>query len=297
MLPQLLKKGDTIAILAPAKGIEKECVDFAVEIIEKQGFKAVVSKNCLGQNNYFSGTIKERVDDLQWAIDNEEIKAILCARGGYGCIQLLDRINWADFLEDPKWIIGFSDVTVFHQHLARIGVGSLHASMPLNFKNNSQLALSSLFECVETGKIAYEWETNWDNIEGSSEGEVIGGNLAVLTGLIGTKHMPDYQNKLLFIEDVGEHLYAIDRAFHQLGKSGILDQIRGLIVGDFSGMKDTNPPFGSDLQTIIKSHFTYHSIPIAFDFPAGHLDDNRTLIFGKNATLNVQKGSANLHYA
>jgi muramoyltetrapeptide carboxypeptidase len=296
MLPQLLKKGDTIAILAPAKRIEKEFVDFAVEIIESQGLKALVSKHCLGQHHYFSGTVKERVEDLQWAIDNENVKAILCARGGYGCIQLLDRINWAGFLDDPKWIVGFSDVTVFHQHLARIGVGSMHASMPLNFKNNTQNALSTLFECLREGKVAYGWDTNCQNIEGATQGEVIGGNLAVLAGLIGTKHMPDYQNKLLFIEDVGEHLYAIDRYFHQLGKSGILDQIRGLIIGDFSGMKDTNPPYGSDLQTIIKSHFTYQSIPIAFGFPAGHLNDNHALIFGQNANLSVQGNAAALIY-
>jgi len=296
MLPQLLKKGDSIAVLAPAKGIEKEFIDFAVETIEKNGYKAIVSENCLGQFNYFSGTIKERVNDLQNAIDNDEIKAILCARGGYGCIQLLDRINWANFIEDPKWIIGFSDVTVFHQHLASLGAGSLHASMPLNFKSNSEEALSSLFECLEKGKIKYEWQSNYENIKGVANGELIGGNLAVLAGLIGTKHMPDYQNKLLFLEDVGEHLYAIDRYFYQLSKSGVFDQIRGLIVGDFSGMKDTNPPYGSDLQTIIKSHFTYQSIPIAFDFPAGHLDDNRALILGKSATLNVKKESAELSY-
>src|SRR5690554_89173 len=296
MLPQLLKKGDIVVILAPAKGIEKDFIDFAVETIEKKGLKALVSQNCLGQHNYFSGTIKERVEDLQWAINNEDVKAILCARGGYGCIQLLDRINWADFLDHPKWIIGFSDVTVFHQHLASIGASSLHASMPLNFKSNSELALSSMFECLETGTIEHEWETKCQNITGSTQGEVVGGNLAVLAGLIGTKHMPDYQNKLLFLEDVGEHLYAIDRYFYQLSKSGVLDQIRGLIVGGFSGMKDTDPPYSSDLQTIIKTHFTYHAIPIAFDFPGGHLDDNRALIFGKNAKLNVKEGSAELIY-
>src|SRR5690554_3580692 len=296
MLPELLKKGDTIAVLAPAKGIEDEYIAFAVKTIENKGFKALVSKNCLGQHNYFSGTIKERIDDLQWAIDNDNVKAILCARGGYGCIQLLDRINWAAFLEGPKWIIGFSDVTVFHQHLAKIGSASLHATMPLNFKTNSPAAIESLFDCLKTGKIQYDWETKHHNSVGVINGEVVGGNLAVLCGLIGTKHMPDYQNKLLFLEDVGEHLYAVDRYFYQLSKSGVFDQIRGLIVGDFSGMKDTNPPYGSDLQSIIKSHFTYQSIPIAFDFPAGHLDDNRALILGKNAKFNVRENSAELIY-
>ncbi|RYM34171.1 LD-carboxypeptidase [Brumimicrobium glaciale] len=294
MLPKNLQKGDTIAIVAPAKGIEKQYVDFAVKTIEENGFKAVVSKHCLGQHNYFSGTLKERSEDLQWAIDNDDVKAILCARGGYGCIQIIDRISWAGFIDDPKWLLGFSDVTVFHQHLAKLGAASIHSTMPLNFETNSAAALESLFAGIQNKSLHYEWQTNTKNIEGKVSGKVIGGNLTVLTGLIGTKHQPDYQNTILFLEDVGEHLYAIDRHFYQLSKVGILDQIRGLIIGDFSGIKDTNPPYGSDLFEIIKSHFTYHSIPIAFDFPAGHLDDNRALVFGKEATFISSSNSGEL---
>lgn len=294
MLPNKLHKGDTIAIVAPAKGIEAEFVEFAVKTIEENGFKAVVSKHCLGQHNYFSGTLKERSEDMQWAIDDDEIKAILCARGGYGCIQIIDRISWAGFIDNPKWLLGFSDVTVFHQHLAKIGAASIHSTMPLNFEANTELALSTLFAGLQDEKLHYEWKTDQINLPGEVEGKIIGGNLTVLTGLIGTKHQPDYQNTILFLEDVGEHLYAIDRHFYQLSKAGILDQIRGLIIGDFSGLKDTVPPYGSDLQTIIKSHFNYHSLPIAFDFPAGHLDDNRALIFGKSAKLVVLKNSAEL---
>ena len=296
MLPKKLQKGDTIAIVAPAKGIEKHFVDYAVKCIEENGFKAVVSKHCLGHHNYFSGTQKERSEDLQWAIDTDEVKAILCARGGYGCIQIVDRISWAGFLDEPKWLLGFSDVTVFHQHLAKIGAASIHSTMPLNFEANAKEALDSLFASLQNESLHYEWETKVENISGEVSGNVIGGNLTVLTGLIGTKHQPDYQNTILFLEDVGEHLYAIDRHFYQLSKAGILDQIRGLIIGDFSGLKDTEVPYGSDLQEIIKSHFIYHSIPIVFDFPAGHLNDNRALVFGRNAKLIAQKNSAKLIY-
>lgn len=294
MLPKKLQKGDTIAIVAPAKGIEKHFVDFAVKTIEDNGFKAVVSKHCLGQHNYFSGTLKERSEDMQWAIDNDEVKAILCARGGYGCIQIIDRISWAGFIDEPKWLLGFSDVTVFHQHLAKIGAASIHSTMPLNFEANSIFALESLFIGIQHEELHYKWETEQENIPGEVEGKVIGGNLTVLAGLIGTKHQPDYQNTILFLEDVGEHLYAIDRNFYQLSKAGILDQIRGLIIGDFSGLKDTNPPYGSSLYEIIKSHFTYHSIPIAFEFPAGHLDDNRALVFGKSAKFKSEEKNAEL---
>lgn len=296
MQPEELKKGDTIAIIAPAKCIEKEVIDYAVQVIKENGFKPIVSKHCLGKHHYFSGTIKERMEDLQWALNNEEVKAILCARGGYGCIQVIDRINWAGFLTEPKWIIGFSDVTVLHQHIATMKLGSIHATMPLNFKDNTKEALSTLFDTLQGKQVGYEWQTECDNISGEAEGKLVGGNLTVLCGLIGTKHMPNYMNKILFLEDVGEPLYAIDRLFFQLENSGILNQLKGVIIGDFSHLKDSNPPYGSELQSIIKSHFKYNPIPIAFDLPAGHCNDNRALLFGEMATLSVEKNQAKLSY-
>lgn len=294
MLPKTLKKGDSIAIIAPAKHIEKEYIDFAVKTITANGFNPLVSPHCLGQHNYFSGTIEERQNDLQWALDNKAVKAILCARGGYGCIHIVDRVNWSIFDRDPKWIIGFSDVTVFHQYLANKGIPSLHATMPLNFEENSSEAIESVFHVLKTGEISYRWETQLKNTKGFAEGGLIGGNLSVFTSLIGTNLMPSYNGKILFMEDVGEALYAIDRSFQQLSRSGVLAEISGLIVGDFSSMRDSDPPYGEDLQSIIKSYFTNRSIPIAFDFPAGHCVDNRGLIMGANASLNVLKQSAEL---
>ena len=294
MKPKKLEKGDAIAIIAPGKGIEQEAIDFAVRFIKKQGFNPIVAQNCLGKHHYFSGTIQERAADLQWAIDDDKIKAILCARGGYGCIQLIDRVNWVNFFIQPKWIIGFSDVTVLHQYLNRQCVSSLHATMPLNFKENTPESLISLFNALEGKDNNYKWETNQSNIPGETEGEVVGGNLAVLCGLIGTKQMPDYQNKILFLEEVGEPLYAIDRFFYQLHNSGVLQQLNGLLIGSFSQLKDSTPPYGSSLENIIKSHFKYNNLPIAFDFPAGHCEDNRALIMGEKATLKVKNNSATL---
>lgn len=296
MLPKTLKKGDTIAIIAPAKRIEKEFVEFAVKVIEEQGFKVQTLPHCLGENNYFSGTIEERTNDFQQAVDRKDIKAILCARGGYGCVQILEKIEWKNFIENPKWIIGFSDVTIFHQKAANLGIASLHATMPLNFKENSTEALSSLFQSLELGSINYEWSTTAQNSIGSAEGEIIGGNLAVLTGLIGTRHQPDYTRKILFIEEVGEALYAIDRNLYQLSMAGVLDQISGLIIGDISGIKDTHPPYNMSLQEVIKPHFFHRNIPIAFDFPAGHCNDNRALIFGKTCRLEVLSSTGKLEY-
>jgi muramoyltetrapeptide carboxypeptidase len=290
----VLEKGDVIRILAPAKAIEKEVVDFAVESLEGYGFNVQVSDNCLGRDGYFSGTIAERTADLQSAIDDAEVKAIICARGGYGCIQIVDRVNWAGYLTHPKWVIGFSDITVLHQHLSRMKSSSIHASMPLNYRENSERSLDTMVKSLLGEQLNYSWAPNRDNKTGITHGELIGGNLSVLCGLIGTNEMPSYLNSILFVEDVGEHLYAIDRCFHQLSKAGILDQIRGLVLGGFTDSKDTDPPYGKTFEEIICTHFEYRSIPVAFDFPAGHQDDNCPLILGNRAVLSVEDGEVSL---
>lgn len=290
----ILKEGDVIRIIAPAKAIEKEFVDFAKLELKRQGFKVEVSEHCLGRDGYFSGTIAERTKDLQEAIDDPAVKAILCARGGYGCIQIVDRVNWAGFLDLPKWLIGFSDITVLHQHLSRMQCPSLHAAMPLNFKENSKRSLDTLTKSLRGEHLTYTWEPNPLNKKGITHGELIGGNLSVLCGLIGTSEMPSYLNSILFIEDVGEHLYAIDRYLYQLSKAGILDQIRAVVLGGFTGIKDTEPPYGKSFEEIILSHFEYRKIPVAFDFPAGHQDDNCALILGNRAVLSVEKEEVSL---
>lgn len=294
-LPRLTK-GDKIRIVAPAKAIQHEYVDYAVTQLEKAGFKVEIGANCLGRLGYFSGSVAERTNDLQAAIDDESVKAILCARGGYGCIQIVDRINWAGFLEHPKWLIGFSDITVFHQHLSRMQCPSIHASMPLNFKENSARSITTLVDALSGRALSYDWAVNAHNKNGITQGELIGGNLAVLCGLIGTNEMPSYLNSILFVEDVGEHLYAIDRYFYQLSKAGILDQIRGIVLGGFTGTKDTDPPYGKSFEEIILSHFDYRSIPVAFDFPAGHQDDNCALTLGKRAVLTVEEKEVSLKF-
>lgn len=293
-IPEQLKEGDTIAIVSPAKAIEKEVINFAKAFLEDAGFQVNIGKHCLGNHHYFSGTDGERNEDLQTAINDDEVKAIICARGGYGCVRIVDRINWASFLDHPKWLVGFSDVTVFHQRLSRLGVASLHATMPLNYQDNSKEALTSLVQALKGEQLNYTWSGSKSNRTGLAEGELVGGNLAVLCGLIGTNEMPDYCDKILFLEEVGERLYALDRMLYQLEKSGILDQIRGLILGSFSNSKDTEVPFGKTLEEIILAHFQYRNIPIAFDFPAGHIHDNRALKFGKNALFTVTEENCTL---
>lgn len=287
MIPEKLKKGDTIQLIAPAKAIDKTYIDFAVDYWKMNSFKVKIGENCLGQHHYFSGTDAERASDLQNAIDDENVKAIICARGGYGCIRLIDKVNWASLINQPKWLIGFSDITVFHHHLAKLEIASMHATMPLNYKENTDLSLEKMLHGLMIGKNEYTWTFNSHNKMGEAEGELLGGNLAVISSLIGTSVFPNYQGKILFIEEVGEHLYAIDRMFFQLAKSGVLDKIKGLIIGSFSNTKDTDTPFGLSLESIILDHFKYRKIPIAFDFPAGHQNNNQALIFGKKAKLTV----------
>lgn len=294
-VPQPLVAGDLIYITAPAKAIEKEHVDFAVSFFENAGFKVLVSKNCLGQHHYFSGTDEERLEDLQYGIDHPEVKAIVCARGGYGCVRIVDRIQWASMLREPKWMVGFSDVTVFHQHLQRFNLPSIHGSMVLNFKDNTQEALTTLLSALKGESFSLS-ATSIHNKPGHAEGTLIGGNLSIVYSLIGTNNQPDYSDKILFVEDLAEHLYHIDRMFYALNKSGILDKINGLVVGGMTELEDTATPFGMSVEEIILAHFQFRNIPVAFGFPAGHLNDNRALILGKKVRFNVEGTTSELRF-
>lgn len=291
-----LKSGDKIKIVAPAKGIEAALVFDAKTFLEKQGFVVELGAYCIGQYNYFSGTDEERIKDFQDALDDPEIKAILCARGGYGSIRIIDLLNWSSFIRAPKWIVGFSDITVFHQKIQKFGFESMHATMPLNFKTNSPEALKTLTNSL-LGKLdSIQIPNNSTNLLGKAAGKLVGGNLSILYSLLGTDDQLNYQDSILFIEDLSEQLYHIDRMFYAFQKAGIINQIKGLIVGGFTDLKDTEMPFGKDINELILEHFSYRNIPIVFDFPAGHIDDNRALVLGTEVELNVEEGGVNLRY-
>ena len=291
-----LQKGDLIAIVAPAKAIDHKCVEFAKSFFENAGFKVIIGKNTLGQFNYFSGTDLARASDFQDALDNPDVKAIICARGGYGVIRILDSIQWAAQLRSPKWIVGFSDVTVFHQRMQRFGIQSIHGTMPLNFESNSPKSLSSLISALTRTKNNVRCLPNNRNKQGKASGKLIGGNLSILYSLLGTDDQLDYSNCILFIEDVGEQFYAIDRMLHSFKKSGILGKISGLIVGGMTHLKDTENPTGFDIETLILDQFKYSKTPICFNFPAGHQDDNRALILGSDVQLFITSSFVELSY-
>lgn len=287
--PTLLKKNDVIALLAPAKAIDPQLIQEAKVLLEKRGYRARIGKNSSGSFHYFSGTSEERLSDFQEAINDPEVKAIWCLRGGYGSLHIIDKLDWSAFNKQPKWIIGFSDITVFHHRLHKLGIMSIHATMPLDLAQNTPASIDSLFQILEG-----EWKDHQikgvdENIVGEASGELIGGNLSVLYGLLGTDDRVSYQNKILFIEDVGEAIYAIDRMFYALKKSGVLDEINGLIVGGMTSLKDSDPPFGLSLNELIKRHLLDYQIPLAFNYPGGHIPDNQALVFGAKTQLKVAK--------
>jgi muramoyltetrapeptide carboxypeptidase len=291
-LPKL-KKGDLIYITAPAKAIDETSVLTAKSFFESEGFQVEVSKHCLGEFNYFSGTDAERTSDFQAAIDNPQVKAIVCARGGYGCVRIIDRIEWASFLQDPKWIIGFSDVTVLHQRVLNYGLKSIHGTMPLNFSSNSKESFQTLIQALKGEVFSIETPFHSANRLGEVSGKLVGGNLSILYSLLGTDEQIDYTDTILFIEDLAEHLYHIDRMFYAFAKADVFNKIKGLIIGGMTNLKDTETPFGQSLQELILAHFPYSKIPIAFGFPAGHQDDNRALVLGHEISFHVddQKSS------
>ena len=294
--PTPLIPGDLIYITAPAKITDPKTVLFAKEYLEKHGFKVLVSAHCFGNHHYFSGTEEERLSDLQFGIDHPDVKAILCARGGYGTIRILDRINWANVLLEPKWMIGFSDITVFHHRLQKLGIQSIHATMPISFQKNTNEALVTLLESI-TGKFTpYVLPQNKYNKTGTATGNLIGGNLSIVYSMLGTNDQYDFDDAILFLEDVGEHYYQVERMIFALSKAGVFEKIRGLIIGGMTELEDTDPPLGRSIEEIILEQLRFSNMPVVFNFPAGHIDDNRALIFGKRTQICINDNETTVSY-
>jgi muramoyltetrapeptide carboxypeptidase len=294
--PTPLIPGDLIYITAPAKITDPKTVLFAKEYLEKHGFKVLVSAHCFGNHHYFSGTEEERLSDLQFGIDHPDVRAILCARGGYGSIRILDRINWANVLLEPKWLIGFSDITVFHHRLQKLGIQSIHATMPISFQKNTNEALVTLLESI-TGKFTpYVLPPNKYNKTGTATGNLIGGNLSIVYSMLGTNDQYDFDDAILFLEDVGEHYYQVERMIFALSKAGVFEKIRGLIIGGMTELEDTDPPLGRSIEEIILEQLRFSNMPVVFNFPAGHIDDNRALIFGKRTQICVNDNETTVSY-
>lgn len=287
-----LKQGSKVAIVAPARCVTPDEMSFAIQWLEGQGFVPVYDDRLFAVHHIFAGDDDFRAAVFQEYLDNEEIEAIWLARGGYGSIRIIDKLDFTKFLQHPKWIAGFSDSTVIHGKLSRLGVPSLHSPMPFYFANKTEEAKQSLFNAL-TGKcLHYEFPANPLNRLGKMEVEIVGGNLSVLMGMNGSDIFPETDGKILFIEEVDEYIYHIDRMMRGLKRAGKLAHLKGLIVGGLTQIKDNTHPFGQTAEEVIAEAVSEYDYPVCFGFPAGHFDDNRVLVFGQKSRIEITKSQS-----
>ena len=283
-----LKKGDAIAIISTARKVTKKELHFAVSKIESWDLSVCFGEHLFEENHQFAGTVKQRTKDLQWALDLENIKAVFFARGGYGSVQVLDHLDWKAFAKNPKWLIGFSDVTVFHSHVQQnFKHPTLHAAMPITFYQNTATTLDNLRNILFGKKVSYTFNGHPFNREGLAKSEIVGGNLSILYSLLGSKSQLNTNGKILFIEDLDEYLYHIDRMMQALKRGGMLKNLTGLIVGGMTNIKDNNIPFGKTSEEIIRDMVSEYSYPLAFNIPAGHMNHNVPLLLGEQVIFRV----------
>jgi muramoyltetrapeptide carboxypeptidase len=295
-VPQFLKKGDKIGIVATASRVPNGLED-AVSLLESWGLEIVLGESITSAFHQFSGDDQFRANDLQKMLDDPSVKAIIGARGGYGTVRIIDQLDFTEFAKNPKWIVGFSDLTVLHCHIhALLGIPTIHGQMPLTIPDATKASLDTLRQALFGEELSYSYESGFENIAGKAEGVLVGGNLAILASISGSDSEIDYTGKILFIEDVGEYYYAVDRMMRMLKRAGKLKDLKGLIIGGFTLMKDNQPGFGFTVEEIVFDLVKEYGYPVATDFPAGHIDNNMSLIFGKSASLEVQEKLVKINY-
>lgn len=285
--PSFLKANDKVVILSPSGKIETQWVEGLKAMLESYGLVVSVAEHAFCAKGRFAGTDDDRVQDLQKAINDAQVKAIFCSRGGYGLARIIDKIDFSALKSAAKWIVGFSDVTALHNALSRVGVASIHGIMAKHITLKAE-GLDNLMTMLFGGEVAYETPAHEFNKVGEAEGELIGGNLSVLYGLRGTPFDLDYKGKILFIEDLGERLYHIDRMMQNLRLGGVFEQISGLVVGQFTDI-DEDDSFSGGVYGVIRDAVKDYNIPVSFNFPAGHVDNNQPLKMGANYKLEVLK--------
>ena len=297
-IPPYLQKSDTIGLVCPAGFMTMEKVQTCINTLQDWGYRVKTGKTIGGNSaTYFSGTDDERLNDFQQMLDDDEVKAVLCARGGYGMSRIIDRIDFGKFRKHPKWIIGFSDITALHSHLyTNYYISSLHAPMAAAFNDggNTTEFVLSLKNALEGKKGKYQCPPHEFNKKGEAIGELVGGNLALLAHLVGTASDIKTKGRILFIEDTGEYLYNIDRMLLQLKRSGKLSKLAGLVVGGFTDLKDTDRPFGKTVYEIIRDAVEEFDYPICFNFPVSHEKENVALKIGAGYKLRVTKNKVSL---
>ncbi len=288
--PQSLQKGDLIIIVSPARKISLLEIKPFIKVLEKWGLNVLLGKNILKEDNQYSGTDKQRVEDFQFALDHKKSKAILCARGGYGSVRIIDKLDFTNFIKNPKWVIGYSDITVFHEHINQLyDISTLHATMPIDHKRATPETFESLRKVLfgETYSIESKDVEIYKSANNKIKGKIVGGNLSIIYSLLGSKSSINTDNKILFIEDLDEYLYHIDRIMQNLKRNGLLTNLKALLVGGMNDMNDNTIPFGKNAKEIILDICSEYKYPLIFNFPSGHIDDNRSIIFNKECEIKL----------
>ncbi len=287
IIPPYLKPGDTVTVLAPARKVNKEEIEPELEIFLSWGLKIKYAPNVFERFHQFAGEDHIRAQDFNEALKDPESKAILCARGGYGTVRIIDQIDWQLLIQNPKWIIGFSDITIIHNELNNHKIAGIHGPMPLIFPKIDNVCLEYLRKTLFGEHFDIIFPNNPLNIKGKVHGELVGGNLSILVSMIGTPSDLDTNGKILFIEDLDEYYYHIDRMLHQLKRAGHLSNLKALIVGSMNDMRDNPTPFGIPIHKMVLDLTKEYDYPIVFDFPTGHESMNHSLILGGTYELNV----------
>ena len=291
-----LNQGDKVAIVSTARKITLAEIQDSLEILKSWGLVPVLGKTIGLEQDQFAGNDRERADDFQRMLDDDKIKAIWCARGGYGTVRIIDHLDFSKFIKNPKWIIGYSDISVLHSHLNNLGIASIHGPMPVDLHKSSKEAIESLRSALFGELVSVEILSYPKNKTGKMKGQLIGGNLSILYSLCGSRSSLDTAGKILCIEDLDEYLYHIDRMLQNLKRNGYFDQLSGLIVGGMTKMHDNNIPFGKTALEIIEEVVKDYDFPVTYEFPFGHIEDNRTLLLGTEAELVVGEEQVKLSY-
>ncbi len=290
--PPYLTAGDTVAIVAPS-GILKNRIgeiEKAKVLLKSWGLHVVVGKHVFNQANHFAGTDEERCEDFQNALDNPKISAIWCARGGYGAVRILDKLDYTKFKKNPKWVIGYSDITALHSQIHNEGFESLHAMMCTSLQDDNETikeTISTFKKALFGDSLSYTLKGSSYNKTGTATGKLIGGNLSILQTMLGSKTSIDTSEKILFIEEIGEYKYHIDRLLQSLKRAGYFDSCKGVIIGDMTKIKRNTTPWGSSIEQLILDVLAEYNFPVAFNMHAGHAKDNRALILGRTVDLTV----------
>lgn len=294
--PPYLQKGDTVAIVATARKNIEDNLKPTIDLLHSWGLEAVVGTSIGLDFNQLAGTDEQRAADFQHQLDNPNIKAIWCVRGGYGTVRMIDLLDFTKFKQHPKWVIGFSDVTVLHNHLNTMGYKSIHGIMPVTIPRATPAAISSMKSSLFGETLSYTIAPDKMNRFGKATGELVGGNLSILYSLLGSQSAIDCKDKILFIEDLDEYLYHIDRMMMNLRRNGCIENLKGILVGGMTKMKDNEVPWGKNAVEIVDDVTKKYNIPVIFNFPAGHIQDNRALIMGNTISIEVNETGSTVSF-